>query len=562
MDNVFNLIDEPWVPVVYCDGHPAEVSLRQLFVDAHLIKGVSGDIPQQQLPMLRLALAIMYRALRQPDMDDESMLDLWGEMWQAGAFDITEFDRYFETWHDRFFLLGDRPFFQVPGLAYVDKKPPSPVSEMIADVPKPDKYLFAMRGQQSCGSLSLPEAALCLVFLQSFDTAGIKTPVVGNSHINKGKVYAPKGAVGTGWLGALGGVYVETDNLFGTLMLNWCMVNDAYDPEEFRLFGNEKDVPVWEADEVPSPDMRFGDFEGPVQALTWQSRRVRLVPDDECKNIIGVVNCYGDVVTARDHDPFEKMTAWRESDAQRKKLGLSVPPRMPVTHNASKALWRGLEPLLTVGETGDHRPGVIRWIDRLRDEQMLEGKHPLLLVTIHAQGMTYGTQSSVYETGIDDSLSLSTMMFRKDYEGVNAVVDVVNCTDRAVKALAKYVRNLQVSAGDKGSKSQVASEQVEESAYAALDQLFRDRISAFTQDQQPLLYAAEWKDEVHRRLLSMGRDYLTQSSVPVFEEHEAQIIGVMSPARAQLMFQGALNKHLGPLHSVGDVAQTQGKGGR
>ena len=64
------------------------------------------------------------------------------------------------------------------------------------------------------------------------------------------------------------------------------------------------------------------------------------------------------------------------------------------------------------------------------------------LVTIHAQGMTYGTQSSVFETGIDDTLSLNSVMFRHDYSGIASVLDVVKCTDGAVLALSQFVRNL------------------------------------------------------------------------------------------------------------------------
>lgn len=51
-DNIFSLLDEPWVQVVYRDGHPGEISLRQIFSDAPDIKELSGDIPQQKLPLI------------------------------------------------------------------------------------------------------------------------------------------------------------------------------------------------------------------------------------------------------------------------------------------------------------------------------------------------------------------------------------------------------------------------------------------------------------------------------------------------------------------------------
>lgn len=152
-DNVFSLLDEHWIPVSYLDGHPAEISLREIFLDAPKIKELSGDIPQQKLPLMRFLLAIMYRAYCIDGADEEQMRELWEGIYSSGQFNEDALDYYFDEWADRFFLLGERPFFQVPGLQYVGSKPYSPVSEMIADVPKPDKYLFSMRDLRAADSL-------------------------------------------------------------------------------------------------------------------------------------------------------------------------------------------------------------------------------------------------------------------------------------------------------------------------------------------------------------------------------------------------------------------------
>lgn len=559
-DNIFSLLDEPWVQVVYLNGRPDEISLRQVFSDAPDIKELSGDIPQQKLPLIRLFLAILYRAYRVGGINEEQMRELWKEIFSSEHFDMDIVDRYLDKWEDRFFLIGERPFFQIPDLEYVGAKPYSPVSEMIADVPKLDKYLFSMRSMEATDSISFAEAGRWLAFMQAFDTAGIKTPVKGNTHVNKGKVYAPKGMLGTGWLGGIGGLYAEGKNFFETLMLNWVLYDTKYDSERYRLFGNEQDIPVWEQDEVSSSDLdNQSTFAGPVQAMTWQSRRLRLVPNEEGTRIVGVVSCYGDVVAPYNTDGFEKMTAWRKSIPQQKKLGLPAPPHMPVMHDASKALWRGLEPILCVKDDSDFRPGLVRWLEEIRTEMLDSGDHVLNLVTLHAQGMTYGTQSSVFETGIDDTLSLNTVMFRHDYAGIAAVVDAVKCTDNAVQALVQFVRNLRTSAGDK-SKSTETAEQIRESVYADLDGLFRDRLAAFDESNDPIEYSNDWKDEVHHRLLEAGQSYLEQSPVPVFDEHEAGVMGVMNAARAQLLFRSKLNKELGSL--TREIPVHSDKGGK
>ena len=58
------------------------------------------------------------------------MRELWEGIYSSGQFNEDALDYYFDEWVDRFFLLGERPFFQVPGLQYVGSKPYSPVSEI------------------------------------------------------------------------------------------------------------------------------------------------------------------------------------------------------------------------------------------------------------------------------------------------------------------------------------------------------------------------------------------------------------------------------------------------
>ena len=562
-DNIFSLLDEPWVQVVYRDGHPGEISLRQIFSDAPDIKELSGDIPQQKLPLIRLFLAILYRAYRVVGVNEEQMRELWKEIFSSKHFDMDIVSRYLDKWEDRFFLIGERPFFQIPDLEYVGAKPYSPVSEMIADVPKPDKYLFSMRSMEETDSISFAEASRWLVFMQAYDIAGIKTPVKGNTHVKGGKVYSPKG-MSTGWLGAIGGLYAEGRNLFETLMLNWVLYDTKYDSERYRLFGNERDVPVWEQNNIPSPDLdNQSTFAGPVQAMTWQSRRLRFVPNEDVTRIVGVVYCYGDVVSPDDTDGFEKMTAWRSIPQQKKGL----PTHKPVMHDASKALWRGLEPILCVKDDDDCRPGLIRWLEEIRTEIFDSEDHVLNLVTIHAQGMVYGSQSSVFETGIDDTLSLNTIMFRHDYDGIAAVIDVAKSADNAVQALTQFIRNLQMSAGDKGKSAKVENrieERIRESAYTELDRLCRDELAAFDKSKDFIKYSNDWKDKIHRRLLEMERDYLDQSSVPVFDEHEfdnkrkSHTSNMMKATRAQLSFQSKLNRELGSLKRESSVHSDKG----
>lgn len=161
----FNLCTEAWLPAMYLDGSVREISLKTAFEEAGSIKELSGDIPEQVLPFYRMMLAILYRAYPLPEGDDrKALLDTWKEVWHAGKFDMESIGQYIDYFKDRFDLFdSEHPFYQTPGLVYAGKDSDG-VGELVADVPKDDKYLFAMRDKGTLESLSFAEAARWLVF--------------------------------------------------------------------------------------------------------------------------------------------------------------------------------------------------------------------------------------------------------------------------------------------------------------------------------------------------------------------------------------------------------------
>lgn len=562
----FNLLNEPWIRCVYIDGTVRLVSLRQLFKDASKIRSIAGDIPQQDMPLLRLALAILYCVYGDQFEDDPSekeLRQLWLDMWMAREFDLKMVEEYLNQYESRFDLFDEEhPFFQTPNLTYISKDS-DPVGELIADFPKPEKMLFSMRSGESAKSITYAEAARWLVFLQSYDIAGIKSPVEGNTHFDsQNKVHAPKGMVQTGWLGNIGGTYLTGSSLFETLMLNWVLYVPGGSDKNAILLGRPDDFAPWERDERTTDLIVQRDFRGVIDALTLQDRRIRLVCDSDSR-VFGCVICYGDCVVPYDQNEVEQMTAWRENPKLQKDLGRSTPPITALRHNSNTNLWRNLAPILSYeSKITDLRPGVIRWIDELQGKSdWHHSEHPLKSIALRSQGVTYGTQNSVYEAAIDDSLIISTVMCRHDFDGISALLDVVDCASRAIEALAIFARNLQVSSGrrvtkkDQRPKKPVANmmNDIREAAYIRMDQLFRVRIAEFTAEEDPERYSSEWKDEVHRILLQMGEEYLGQSSVSAFDTHEFESkrgMKAMNTGIAQLQFKGALNTDLGRLRNI------------
>lgn len=102
MENRFNLIDEPWIPV----ADIGLVSLKEIFSNTKL-RALGGN-PVQKIALTKLLLAIAQSAATPEDDND------WREMgWQGMANKCLS---YLDKWHDRFYLYGEKPFLQMPAI--------------------------------------------------------------------------------------------------------------------------------------------------------------------------------------------------------------------------------------------------------------------------------------------------------------------------------------------------------------------------------------------------------------------------------------------------------------
>ncbi|EWH00589.1 type I-E CRISPR-associated protein Cse1/CasA [Halomonas sp. BC04] len=103
MENHFNLLDEPWIPV----ADVGRVSLREIFSRDGLRE--LGGNPIQKLALTKLLLSIAQAACT--PADETEWADLGAEGLASRCLD------YLETWHGSFYLHGERPFLQMPAVA-------------------------------------------------------------------------------------------------------------------------------------------------------------------------------------------------------------------------------------------------------------------------------------------------------------------------------------------------------------------------------------------------------------------------------------------------------------
>ena len=249
----FNLLDEPWIPVlVETNGDTKNVSLIDLFENAHNYIGLACDTKTQEFAILRILLAITntvfsrfdatgevydsveiddkYRQLCSVSEDDseeysENLLDTWESLWELGRYPRIIMI-YLEKWRDRFYLFDDQyPFFRVleneVSEEFLNKKNPSSISgkniNRIISESGNKVALFSPKSQHKNNKeiLSAEEVARWIITFQGY--TGLSDKVIfGNEKYKASK----------GWLFDLGGVYLEGDNVFETLLLNMIMIDD------------------------------------------------------------------------------------------------------------------------------------------------------------------------------------------------------------------------------------------------------------------------------------------------------------------------------------------------
>ena len=92
-DKRFNLLDEPWILVRKKGCEIAEVSLADALLHAHEYDALSGELPTQDIAILRLLLAVLHTVFSRVDADGEEItidtdnaVEVWSELWENGRF--------------------------------------------------------------------------------------------------------------------------------------------------------------------------------------------------------------------------------------------------------------------------------------------------------------------------------------------------------------------------------------------------------------------------------------------------------------------------------------------
>ena len=334
----FNLIDRPWIPCVHTDGHVTELSLLETLAKAHELRGLQGDSPLETAAMYRLLLAVIHSALRGP-----ASKEAWAKLWDAKQWDMKKIDKYLKEWHSGFDLFDkERPFYQVKN----NKDGRQKVSnDVLPDVASgANSTLFSHATDENNISLTASKAARTLLVMQTFSVAG-------------GWGMAPRESSDAPW--GRGIIFlVEDDNLFGILMLNLLKY-----PDKDALPHRDEDKPVWEMNDPfkPKRDQPLGYLD----YLTWQNRRVSLIPESNEENPVvqEMIIAQGLKLDASVLDPMKHY--WIDEDDGYKSNRFAE----------EKALWRDSSALFRVhNPTTARPPHNFSWLANLVEDNKID-KH-------------------------------------------------------------------------------------------------------------------------------------------------------------------------------------------
>ena len=538
----FNLLDEPWIRVMDISCKVHEVSLKNALINANKFKALSGELPTQDVAVMRLMLAVLHTVFSRVDEngneapldeeDEDEALERWKALWDKGDFPEKAITEYFDKWHERFWLFHpERPFGQIADLKIGTDYDAPKLNGEISESSTKKRFFLLYSGTEKM-TLTYPQAARWLLYVNAYDDTSSKPTKEGKEKAG-GKLPSP----GIGWLGKLGLIYLTGNNLFETLMLNLVMINDD-------LVQYEQN-PIWERDTVSSAERTEIPMPTDLAGLySLQSRRIYLSREGDK---VTSYKLLGGDFFEKENAFFEPMTVW---SSPKKDTDAFNPKR----HDSSKQMWREFAVLFN--EKKNISAGVIKWFKNYLYGKGLIPRTYLMKTTVTA--VEYGDKDFFVKNVFYDSLVMhSSLLTELGADWRNSIeIEISKCGELA-GAIAYLAQNLYVASGGSNSKKDKhyteIPDAVKSQLYFHLDLPFREWLRSI----DPECYDEKSKYEKQKLWQITAKSIaMTYAKELVSETVETALIGhkvkekkgnkektvIYSVPRAMNTFRSSLNK--------------------
>lgn len=379
----FNVLDEPWIPVVALDGTKELFGIRETLRRSPELKEISVVSPLEEFSVYRFLSVFLMDALRPKRVS--SIKGLLKE----GVFDMEQIEEYISLCESEgvsFDLFDEkRPFLQS---AYVQEwdKEPKPISAINCFLPSGNNHLHFEHDHMESRSVSLDQATRLLLTIQQFCTAGAQGYPSG---VNASPPYF--------------GV-VKANNLFETLVYTLLPIQSIEIPFD-------EPAVVWRSEDVVIPKKEVGETSW-LRGMLFPARRVKLIPPKEGTNITQVYLSQG--------ENFVNKESWTDPFASYRTLDTG---RVPLRPKREKPVWRSLFDIIDV--KGNHASVVLSQYIRLADT-------PYAHITLY--GVETSQASYLYVIRHD-------LRFRRDITEREEVIDLLKRSVAAAERLARKLRH-------------------------------------------------------------------------------------------------------------------------
>lgn len=489
----FCLLKEPWIRVLTPECDLMEVSLKEALLNAHKYAGLGGEMPAQDVAVLRLLVAVVHTVFtrwnthghRSSVQDEDEAINRWKELWDMSQFPTDVLEAYLDQWEDRFWLFHpERPFYQVPS---AQNGTENSVAKLNGEVSESNNKarLFSMVAGKGKERMTYAEAARWLMFMNGYDDCAAK---------QRDKSDGSR-SVTVGWLGKIGLVLAQGTNLFETIMLNMVMLDGN------GQLWEDDDHPVWEAEKLREKERQIITMPNDLSGLfTLQSRRILLRRQDN--HVVGYALLGGDAFDDM-NAVNEPMTLWKYDEDKKTKVGFYRPRR----HERIRQIWRDFE-LMTENEDSYRRPGVVEWCGLLRRDHVLSRSK---LVTFRTVCVRYdSSQSSSITDSFLDSLTFHIDLLSeigKDWR--KQAVNQIGKINEVANKCWELALNLCAATGQEGDNAKQQASEAKERLYEELDLPFRAWLSSLNPEQtvkERQQSISQWEYEVRTCALRLGQE--------------------------------------------------------
>lgn len=266
----FDVLKEPWIPVIRLDGSSDELGILDCLEQAHEIREIKDPSPIVEFGLYRLLVAFVLDALVLADQRPEIPRDLKALL-DDGAFDAGLLGEYVATCGDAFDLFHpERPFLQ-----RVDAEgEPKSVFDFYPIFPTGNNWTFFAHQTSAEQVVTVREGARLLTTIAPFNV--------------KVKTGQPRTLVGDPPVFAL----PVGETLHSTIVLNLPLPDSRHSLQEEKSAG-----PIWRTTPV---DGQAGTTPG--QSFTWPCRLVRL----------GAVSVDGLIASVINEKGLRSLPGWKD----------------------------------------------------------------------------------------------------------------------------------------------------------------------------------------------------------------------------------------------------------